>query len=131
VIAPTSFKEQALVQQALEAGAIGYLLKDVGPKDLAKAIRAAYKGQPTLDPEAAWTLFKAACRAPALGDDLTDRERQVLALMAEGLSHLEIANRLVIGDSTIKTHVSNILSKLGVTSRTEAVSLALKKNLIH
>jgi NarL family two-component system response regulator LiaR len=130
-IALTSFKEQGMIQQALEAGAIGYLLKDVGPDDLADAIRAAYHGQPTLAPEATWALFSATRRTPALGDDLTDRERQVLALMAEGLSNLEIADRLVIGSSTVKTHVSSILSKLGVSSRTKAVSLAIKANLVH
>lgn len=131
VIALTSFKERDTIQQALEAGAIGYLLKDISPNDLADAIRAAYRGQPTLAPEATWALFRAATSGPALGDDLTDREGQVLALMAEGLSNDEIAAHLVIGSSTVKSHVSSILSKLGASSRTEAVSVALKHGIIH
>lgn len=131
VIALTSFKEQDTIQQALEAGAIGYLLKDISPNDLADAIRAAHRGQPALAPEATWALFRTATRGPALGDDLTDREGQVLALMAEGLSNDEIADRLVIGSSTVKSHVSSILSKLGASSRTEAVSVALKQGIVH
>lgn len=130
VIALTSFKDEALVREALDAGAIGYLLKDVDADDLADAIRAAHRGEPTLAPEAAWALFKAARRGHGLGDDLTEREREVLALLVDGLTNREIADRLYISDSTVKTHVSNILSKLGVATRTEAVSLALQKGLI-
>jgi len=130
VIALTSFKDEGLIRDALDAGAIGYLLKDVDADDLADAIRAAYRGEPTLAPEAAWALFKAARRGRELGDDLTGREREVLALLVEGLTNPEIANRLYVSDSTVKTHVSNILSKLGVATRTEAVSLALQKGLI-
>ncbi len=130
VIALTSFKEQELVQSALKAGAIGYLLKDVSADELAKAIRAAVAGKPTLAPEAAQALIEAA-RAPAEkpGFDLTPREREVLALMVEGLSNPQIAERLVVSRSTVKFHVSSILSKLGAASRTEAVSLALKHDV--
>lgn len=130
IIALTSFKDEDLIRKALEAGAMGYLLKDVDVDELAEAIRAAYRGEPTLAPEAAWVLFKATRRGPELGDDLTEREREVLALLVEGLTNPEIADRLYISDSTVKTHVSNILSKLGVSTRTEAASLALQRGLL-
>jgi len=130
VIALTSFKEKELVEGALQAGAIGYLLKDVSADELAHAIRAAATGKPTLAPEAAQVLIQAT-RAPAdkPGFDLTDREREVLGLMIEGLNNNKIAERLVVSVSTAKFHVSSILSKLGVTSRTEAVAVALQNNL--
>ena len=130
VIALTSFKEEWLIQSALQAGAIGYLLKDVSADELARAIRAAHAGRATLSPEAAQALVHAATQPPAPGHDLTERERAVLALMVEGLNNTEIAERLVVSPSTIKSHVSNILSKLGVTSRTEAVALAVRHRLI-
>jgi two-component system, NarL family, response regulator LiaR len=131
VLALTSFKEEELVKNALEAGAIGYLLKDVSADELVKAIRAAHAGRATLSPEAAQVLVHAASRPPTPGHDLTERERAVLALMVEGLNNTQIAGRLVVSPSTIKSHVSHILSKLGVTSRTEAVALALRHKLIH
>ena len=130
VIALTSFKEASLVQSALQAGAIGYLLKDVSADELAQAIRAAHAGRTTLSPEAAQVLVQAATQPPAPGSDLTERERTVLALMVEGLNNTQIAARLTVSPSTIKSHVSNILSKLGVASRTEAVALALRHGLV-
>lgn len=132
VIALTSFKEQELVQGALRAGAIGYLLKDISANELANAIRAAFAGKPTLSPEAAQALIQAT-RFPAekIGFDLTERELEVLALMTQGLNNNAIAERLVVSPSTAKFHVSSILSKLGSTSRTEAVAIALQNNLVR
>jgi two-component system, NarL family, response regulator LiaR len=130
VIALTSFKEGDLIKNALEAGAIGYLLKDVSADELAQAIRAAHAGRATLSPEAAQALVQNAHRPPAPGLDLTEREREVLILMIEGLNNTQIAGRLAVSPSTIKSHVSNILSKLGVASRTEAVTLALRNRIV-
>ncbi|MBN1977478.1 MAG: response regulator transcription factor [Anaerolineae bacterium] len=130
VIALTSFKEEELVEGALRAGAIGYLLKNVSADELADAIRAAHAGRPTLAPEAAQALIQSARKPQTPGYDMTERELEVLALMVEGLNNPEIAERLVVSRSTVKFHVSNVLSKLGVASRTEAVSLALKQKLI-
>ena len=130
VIALTSFKEGDLVKNALQAGAIGYLLKDVSAEELVEAIRAAHAGRATLSPEAAQALVETTNQPPAPGLDLTERELEVLALMVEGLNNTQIAGRLTVSSSTVKSHVSNILSKLGVASRTEAVSLALRSRLI-
>jgi NarL family two-component system response regulator LiaR len=130
VIALTSFKEQDLVQRALQAGAIGYLLKDVQADELAEAIRAAHAGRPTLAPEATQALIQAATQPPQPGHDLTEREREVLALIVKGLSNNEIAERLVVSISTVKYHVGGILSKLGAANRAEAVALALQHHLV-
>jgi two-component system, NarL family, response regulator LiaR len=132
VVVLTSFRDEEMVQAALEAGAIGYLLKSVSADELADAIRAAYAGMPTLAPEATQALIHAATHPPepAPGHDLTAREREVLALMAGGLSNPDIAERLVVSRSTVKFHVSRVLSKLGVSSRIEAVALALQRHLV-
>ena len=130
VIALTSFKEGDLVKNALEAGAIGYLLKDISADELVDAIRAAHAGRATLSPEAAQALVETTSHPPAPGLDLTERELEVLALMVEGLNNTQIASRLTVSPSTIKSHVSNILSKLGVASRTEAVTLALRSRIV-
>jgi NarL family two-component system response regulator LiaR len=130
VIALTSFKEEILVKGALQAGAIAYLLKDVSSDELAQAIRAAHAGHATLSPDVAQVIVDAAGQLPKPGIDLTERERVVLALMVEGLNNTQIAVRLSVSPSTIKSHVSNILSKLGVASRTEAATLALRNGLV-
>jgi NarL family two-component system response regulator LiaR len=131
VIALTSFREELLVQKALQAGAISYLLKNVSADELATAIRAAHVGRSTLAPEAAEALVRAVTQPPEPGFDLTARERDVLELMVKGLSNVEIAESLVVSQSTIKTHVSSILAKLGVAGRTEAVALAIQRHLVN
>ena len=130
VIALTSFKDKNIIKNALEAGAIGYLLKDVSAAELALAIRAAHAGRATLSQDVAQVIVQTAGQPPEPGLDLTEREREVLALMVEGLNNTQIAGRLTVSPSTIKSHVSNILSKLGVSSRTEAVALALRHGLV-
>lgn len=130
IIALTSFKEEELVQNALKAGAIGYLLKDVSAEELAQAIQGAYAGQTTLSAEVTQELVRANTRPLSPGHDLTEREHTVLALLVEGLNNTEIAERLVVSPSTIKSHVSHILAKLAVTSRTEAVALAVRHHLV-
>lgn len=130
ILALTSFSDEELIEHALRAGAIGYLMKDITGDQLAAAIRAAHAGKPTLAPEAARVLMHAVATPAALGKDLTPRERQVLGLVAEGLTNAEIAERLVISLSTAKTHVSSIISKLGAASRTEAAALAVRHRLV-
>ena len=130
VIALTSFKEEELIQGALQAGAISYLLKNVTADELADAIRAAHVGRPTLAPEATAALIHAATRPPEPDYNLTPREQDVLKLMTQGLSNPEIAKALMVSRSTVKFHVSSILSKLGVNGRTEAVALALQEKLV-
>jgi NarL family two-component system response regulator LiaR len=130
ILALTSFKEGNLIQNALQAGAIGYLLKDVSADELVRAIRSAKAGHPSLSPEAAEVLVRASNEPPRPGGDLTERERVVLVHMARGLNNTQIAAELVVSPSTVKSHVSNILSKLGVASRSEAVALALRLGLV-
>jgi NarL family two-component system response regulator LiaR len=130
IIALTSFLEVDLVQEALAAGAISYLLKDVGADKLAEAIRAAHRGRGTLDPAAAQVLVQAANQPPPLGHDLTGREREILVLLAEGQTNKEIARQLSLSPGTVRIYVSNILSKLGASNRTEAARLALQHNLV-
>jgi NarL family two-component system response regulator LiaR len=132
VIALTSFQEKELVREVLEAGAIGYLLKNVSADDLAAAIREAHAGRSTLAPEAIEALIQVepAPRIPkedlATAFELTPREQEVLALVVAGLSNPGIAERLVVSRSTAKAHVSSILSKMGVSNRAEAIALALQ-----
>lgn len=131
VIALTSYREEDLVQAALKAGAISYLLKNVSAEELAQAIRAAHAGRSTLAPEAAQVLIKAATQPPDPDEGLTNRELEILGLMADGLSNPAIAKKLFVSRSTVKFHVSNILMKLGASSRTEAVSMALHRKLVE
>ena len=132
VIALTSFQEENLIERALQAGAIGYLLKNVPADDLARAIREAHAGRATLAPEATEALIHATRRRSGQADyGLTAREQEVLALLVEGLSNAEIAERLVISVATAKFHVRGILSKLAVSSRAEAVALVWEQNLVN
>lgn len=131
ILALTSYKDRILVQSVLQAGAIGYLLKDISANELAHAIRQAKAGKPTLAPEAVEVLIHSSQEPENnLGNDLTERERQVLSLLVEGLNNQQIAQRLYVSPSTAKSHVSSILTKLEVSTRTEAVSYALQKKLI-
>lgn len=130
VIALTSFGDRELVRDALAAGALSYLLKNVSAEDLAEAIRAACAGRSTLAAEAVQALVQPAAASPEVGRDLTAREREVLALLVKGMTNPEIAERLVVSRATAKAHVSNVLSKLGVSNRAEAVALALQRKLV-
>lgn len=130
VLALTSFAEEGLIEGALGAGAIGYLMKDITGHQLAEAIRGAHAGRSTLAPEAAAALIRVVSTPASPGADLTRRECQVLALLAEGLSNADIADRLVISRSTVKTHVSSVITKLGASSRTEAATIAVRHHLI-
>ena len=130
VIALTSFAEEDLVPRALAAGATSYLLKNVTVDELATAIRAASAGRRTLAHEALQILVQQSHRRAPAGNDLSARESDVLKLMVEGLRNSEIADRLIIGHATVKFHVSSILTKLGVKTRTEAVALALQTRML-
>ncbi len=129
VIALTSVLEDEKVIGAIKAGAIGYLLKDTQADELCRAIKAAAAGQVQLSPQAAARLMREV-RAPESPDSLTERETDVLRLLAQGLSNKEIAQTLTIGEKTVKTHVSNILAKLSVPSRTQAALYAVRIGLV-
>jgi DNA-binding NarL/FixJ family response regulator len=134
VVALTSFVEESRVTAALEAGASGFILKDADADDVAQAIRAAHRGEVHLDPAVALLVarrVRTARTTPTATADaaLTDREREVLALVAHGLSNKAIADRLVITERTARTHVSNILGKLGLASRTQAALYAVEHGL--
>ncbi len=130
IIMLTSFVEESVVQNALQAGAIGYLLKNVTINTLAVAIRSAYAGQPVLSPEATTALIHAKTDSIKLGGDLSPREREVLALIVEGLNNEEIAERLVISTATARHHVSACLNKLGAANRAQAAVLATRHHLV-
>ena len=129
IIALTSFQEDELVQNAMKAGAIGYLMKNVSVRELEAAIRAAKQGKMILSPEAAQSLVRATQQA-AETETLTAREQEILKLMVEGLNNAEIAERIVVSLSTVKYHISNILMKLGVDNRVAAVTMAIQRKLI-
>lgn len=129
VLALTSVLEDASVVGAVKAGAIGYLLKDTQADELRRAIKAAAEGQVQLAPQAAARLLREV-RTPEAPEPLTDRETEVLTLLASGRANKEIARDLQIGEKTVKTHVSNILGKLGVQSRTQAALYAVRTGLV-
>ena len=129
VIALTSFQDKSMVQEAIRAGAISYLLKNVDGDNLAAAIRSANTGRGTLSPEVTRELISSEPTSN-IGDDLTQRELEVLALMVEGLTNPEIAERLTISRATASSHVSHILHKLDVSNRAEAIVLAVRSNLV-
>ncbi len=133
VVALTSFEQEDLVRQALQAGAISFLYKDVEEEELVGAIRAAQAGRSVLAPEAMQVLVKQAAaqkRVDSL-EALTPREEEILILVTRGLTNPQIAEKLIISPSTVSFHMHNILNKLRVQTRTEAVALALQKNLIQ
>lgn len=131
VLALTSFSDPDLIERAVRAGATGYVLKNVTAQELANAIRQTHAGIPTLAPEVAEVLMRAMTAPSPPSALLTEREREVLALLAEGLTNAEIADRLVLTLSTVKTHVSSILTKLGASGRAEVVAIALRDRLIE
>jgi len=127
IIALTSFVEEALVQQVLDAGAISYLLKDSRPESLKQAIRDACNGRGTIDSSAMKAILNR--RQDEVGKDLTPREREVLVLLAAGLSNNEIAEKLTLAVGTVRLHVSHILTKLDAPNRTTAAVIALNHGL--
>ena len=130
VIALTSFAEQELVEKAFRAGAISYLMKDVHSDKLAETIREAKRGRSTIDSAAAQALVASTAEEIPKGEILTPREREILVMLTEGKTNKDIANQLSLSEGTVRFHVSNILSKMGVNNRTEAVSLAFQQGLI-
>ena len=134
VIVLTSFTEDEKVFSAIKAGAVGYLLKDISPPDLAKAIQAVHSGETHLHPEITKKLMNQfvspKIEAETSPEDLTPREMEVLQLIAQGLSNKELANKLTISEKTVKTHLSSIFSKLHLSDRTQAAIYALKHNLV-
>jgi two-component system, NarL family, response regulator LiaR len=130
IIAMTSFEEEELVQGVLAAGAISYLLKNVTSDELAKAIRDAVSGRSTLSPEAARVLIQATRPTKQPLCDLTGREMEVLNLVVQGKSNQQIAEVMVISVATVKAHISSILSKLQVSSRSEAIAFAIKHKIV-
>jgi NarL family two-component system response regulator LiaR len=132
ILVLTSFAADDKVFPAIKVGALGYLLKDSGPDELVQAIHHVYRGEPSLDPSIARKLLQELSHPPKIApttDPLTERELDVLRLVAQGKSNREIAEQLVITEMTVRTHVSNILSKLHLASRTQAALYALKEGL--
>jgi NarL family two-component system response regulator LiaR len=130
IIMLTSYPDDALIQESLQAGAIGFLLKNASIDTLADAIRSAYAGQPVLAPEATKALVRLTTGPLKPGGDLSQREMEVLALIVEGLSNEEIAERLVISPATARHHVSACIQKLGAANRAQASALAVKYGLV-
>ena len=134
VLVLTSFAEDEKVHAAIRAGALGYLLKDASPQDILTAIREVHRGEPSMPPVIAHKLMSELQRTsnlPPTEDPLTERELEILKLVAQGQPNLEIAERLVISERTVRTHVSNILGKLHLANRTQAALYALREGLTH
>lgn len=131
IIALTSFKEDERIYTAVKAGIVGYLLKDCTPEELASAVRDVYAGKTTIPSEYMQAALRVAENINLRQVHLSERERDVLLLIVRGLSNRQIAHNLTLGESTIKFHVSNILSKLGVATRAEAVAMAIQYNLVE
>lgn len=132
ILVLTSFAADDKVFPAIKAGALGYLLKDSGPDELVRAIRGVYRGEPSLEPSIARKVLQELSNpqpAPPTTDPLTERELEVLRLVAQGFSNREIADHLVVAEFTVRSHVSNVLSKLHLASRTQAALFALKAGL--
>ena len=129
VIVLTSFTDDDKVYPVIKAGAVAYLLKDVGAKDLAEAIRAAARGEVRLHPEVTRRLMSGIAGGEPSPEDLTEREQEVLACLGRGLANKEIAGELFIAEKTVKTHVSNILDKLRLADRTQAALYAARHGL--
>ena len=129
IVVLTTFAQENLVHEALESGAVGYLLKNTPADTVISAIHSAYAGESVLAPEATQALIQARTRGQKLGDDLSTREKEVLALLVEGLSNNEIAERLVISPGTVRHHVSACIAKLGASNRTHAAALAVEHGL--
>lgn len=130
IVVLTAHSDDARVVAALRAGAIGYVRKDAEPETLLAAVRAAARGQSMLDPAIAGSVLQELVSSTKIRDDLTDREMEVLRLLVHGRTNREIAEELVVGAETVKTHVGNILAKLHLAHRTQAVIHALKRGLI-
>jgi len=134
VVVLTSFLEDQRLLPAIQAGAAGYLLKNTEPAELARALRAAHKGEAIIDPTVAARLVSALADGSRTGrderDQLTRREREVLELIVRGRSNKRIALELGIAEKTVKTHVGHVLAKLGVTDRTQAALLAVREGLV-
>ena len=130
ILAVTSFKETEMVRGVLEAGAIGYLLKTVSADELADAIRSAHRGELTVAADASSVVLEAITAPPSPGRDLTERELEVLELLVQGMSNNDIASRLDVSPNTVKNHLRSIYSKLDVSTRTAATTLAIKHGLV-
>lgn len=130
VIVVTSWGEADVVQRALQAGASGYLLKNASATELVQAVRNAYRGRPAMAPEATEALIHSMREPATVGHDFTEREREVLALLAQGLSNPQIAERLFVSTATVKFHIGGVFAKLGVSTRAEAIALAYQKRLV-
>jgi NarL family two-component system response regulator LiaR len=131
VIALTSFKEDELIYTAIKAGIVGYLMKDCTADELVSAIRDAHKGKTTITPDVMQAALRVAEHSSGRQYHLSERERDVLRLVVRGFSNRQIAHNLTVSESTVKFHVSNLLSKLGVATRSEAVALAIQNKLVE